>query len=83
MSTIRRDTAGQHWRVTSWFQTRQGRVYSEAPSSEAAWNEASARIDEFERHWRKRRGRWVEIPTEWVGKFPTKKTLRERKRRRL
>lgn len=27
---------------------------------------------------RLRRGKWVEIPKEWIGKFPTDKTKRQR-----
>jgi hypothetical protein len=32
---------------------------------------------------RVRRGKVVEIPEQWVGKFPTKKTMRERPSKKI
>lgn len=36
------------------------------------------RIDKAGKSYRIRRGKLVEIPAEWVGKFPTDKTKRQR-----
>ncbi len=35
-------------------------------------------IEKDGKRYRLRRGKWVEIPAEWVGKFPTDKTIRDR-----
>lgn len=35
-------------------------------------------IEQDGRFYRERRGKLVEIPPEWVGKHPTRKTIRQR-----
>lgn len=43
----------------------------------------SKRIEIEGKFYRMRRGELVEIPNKWLGKFPTKQTMRKRKSHRL
>lgn len=40
------------------------------------------RLDIGGRAFRKRRGEWVEIPEEWIGKVPNPQTIRDRPSKR-
>ncbi len=40
-------------------------------------------IEQDGKHYRMRRGKLVEIPEEWLGKTTSKKTIRQRKSKRL
>lgn len=41
------------------------------------------RIELDGKFWRRRRGRLVEIPEEWVGKVTDRQTIRKRKSKRI
>lgn len=40
-------------------------------------NSAKVKIED-NKMYRLRRGKWVQIPPEWIGKIPTKATMRKR-----
>ena len=75
MSAIRKNSDGTFTRV--WGLPISPNPNKTEPATLLEWENAKVRVEDG-KVYRKRRGVWVEIPREWVGKVTSRQTIAAR-----